>query len=145
MKLGNTTQKLSFPFCKLRYCPFDKPRNFANICQIKWNRIKSMKFETVQIYFLSDFSVCCHSEICYHGNLMQLLLLSIGFSTSHVPSFNLTTLQTPQSIKDTFSVDLDSVSWLNIYLIWIELNLNESWLQKQVLLNRCFYVVVTIR
>ena len=34
--------------------PFDKPRNFANIWHIKWNQIKSLKFETVQIHFLSD-------------------------------------------------------------------------------------------
>ena len=28
--------------------------NFANICQIKWNWMGSMKFETVRIHFLSD-------------------------------------------------------------------------------------------
>ena len=39
------------------------PENFANIWQIKWNWIRSMKFETVQIYFLSEFSVCCHPKI----------------------------------------------------------------------------------
>ena len=39
------------------------PENFANIWQIKWNWIRSMKFETVQIYFLSEFSVCCHPNI----------------------------------------------------------------------------------
>ena len=31
--------------------------------QIKWNWIRSMKFETVRIYFLSEFSVCCHPKI----------------------------------------------------------------------------------
>ena len=30
------------------------PEKFANIWQIKWNRIRSIKFETVQIHFLSD-------------------------------------------------------------------------------------------
>ena len=30
------------------------PVNFANILQIKWNWIRSMKFDTVQIHFLSD-------------------------------------------------------------------------------------------
>ena len=30
------------------------PENFANIWQIKWNRIISIKFETVQIHFLSN-------------------------------------------------------------------------------------------
>ena len=33
------------------------PENFANIWQIKWNWIRSIKFETVQIHFLSEFSV----------------------------------------------------------------------------------------
>ena len=28
--------------------------NFANICQIKWTWIRSMKFEAVRIHFLSD-------------------------------------------------------------------------------------------
>jgi len=30
------------------------PENFANIWQIQWNWIGSMKFETVQIHFLRD-------------------------------------------------------------------------------------------
>ena len=30
------------------------PEAFANIWQMKWNRIRSIKFETVQIHFLSD-------------------------------------------------------------------------------------------
>ena len=30
------------------------PENFANIWQIKWNWIRSTKFDTVQIHFLSD-------------------------------------------------------------------------------------------
>ena len=30
------------------------PENFPNIWQIKWNCISSMKFETVQLHFLSD-------------------------------------------------------------------------------------------
>ena len=51
----NTTYKLSFPFCKLRSCSFgfNTWNNVANIWQIKWNGIKSMKFETVRIHFLS--------------------------------------------------------------------------------------------
>ena len=40
------------------------PENFANIWQIKWNWIwQSIKFETVRIFFLVTFSVCCHWEI----------------------------------------------------------------------------------
>ena len=60
----NTTQKVSFPFSKLGYGPFGfNPENFTNIWQIKWNWIRSMKFETLQIYFLSEFWVCCHPKI----------------------------------------------------------------------------------
>ena len=55
-------QKVYF-FCKLRYGPFRlNPENLANIWQIKWNWIRSMKFETVRIYFFSEFSVCCHPK-----------------------------------------------------------------------------------
>ena len=57
-------KKFLFSFSKLRYVPFEfNPENFANIWQIKWNWIRSMKFETVRIYFLSEFSVCCHPKI----------------------------------------------------------------------------------
>ena len=49
----NTTWKFSFPVCKLRSCPFGfNTRNVANIWQIKWNGIKSMKSETVRTHFL---------------------------------------------------------------------------------------------
>ena len=73
MKLPNFTNQLygvnehkkgSFSFSKLRYGPFGfNPENFANIWQIKWNRIRSMKFETVRIHFQSEFSVRCHPKI----------------------------------------------------------------------------------
>ena len=33
---------------------YSNPTNFATIWQIKWNWMRSMKFETVQIHFLSD-------------------------------------------------------------------------------------------
>ena len=57
-------KKFLFSFSKLRYGPFEfNPENFANIWQIKWNWIRSMKFETVRIYFLSEFSVCSHPKI----------------------------------------------------------------------------------
>ena len=39
------------------------PENFANIWQIKWNWIRSIKFEIVRIHFLSDFQFGCHQEI----------------------------------------------------------------------------------
>ena len=35
-------------------------------------------FETVRIHFLRDDLICCRLEICYHGNVTQLLLLSFG-------------------------------------------------------------------
>ena len=63
-RLLNKTQKVSFSFSKLWYGPLGFNReNFANIWQIKWNWIISMKFETVRIYFFSEFSFCCHRKI----------------------------------------------------------------------------------
>ena len=52
-----------------RYGPKD---NFAKICQIKWNWIRSVNFEVVRIdFFKSDFigffSVI--QKFCYHGNV----------------------------------------------------------------------------
>ena len=50
--VGEHNTKVSFSLSKLRYGPFGfNPRTFANIWQIKWNWIRSMKFETVQINF----------------------------------------------------------------------------------------------
>ena len=58
------TKSFFFSFFKLRYGSFEFNReNFANIWQIKWNWIRSMKFETVRIYFLSELSVCCHLKL----------------------------------------------------------------------------------
>ena len=57
-------KKFLFSFSKLRYGFFEfNPENFAKIWQIKWNWIRSMKFETMQIYFLCEVSVCCHPKI----------------------------------------------------------------------------------
>ena len=39
------------------------PQNFANICQIKWNWIRSMKFETVRIRWRFRFTVT--QKFCY--------------------------------------------------------------------------------
>ena len=44
-----------------RYGPIE---NFAKICQIKWNWIRSVKFETVRIDFLSDFIGLLSSKNC---------------------------------------------------------------------------------
>ena len=56
----NTTQKCSLSFSKLRNRPFGfNPRKFRQIWRIKWNWIRSMKFETARIYLLSDV----HPEI----------------------------------------------------------------------------------
>ena len=38
--------------------------NFANICQMKWNWMGSMKFETVRIHFLSDVFCLLSSKNC---------------------------------------------------------------------------------
>ena len=56
MESVNTTQKLSFSFSKLNTVLSDSTwENFTNICQMKWNWMGSMKFET--------FSGCCHPKI----------------------------------------------------------------------------------
>ena len=58
-----TRQKVSFSFSKLRNGTFGfNPENFANIWQIKWHWIRSKKFDTVRLYLLSEFSVCCHPK-----------------------------------------------------------------------------------
>ena len=63
-ELVNATQKVSFSLSKLRYGPFGfNLENFANIRQSEWNRIRSMKFETARIYFLSEFSGCRHPKV----------------------------------------------------------------------------------
>ena len=55
------------------------PDNFAKILQIKLNGIRSMKFEKVQIHFLSDvFALLSSRKFFYDGNVTQRLLLSIG-------------------------------------------------------------------
>ena len=62
--VGEHNTKIFFSFSKLTYGPFGfNPENFANIWQIKWNWLRSMKFETVRIHFLSDVLVCCHPQI----------------------------------------------------------------------------------
>ena len=46
------------------------PDNFPKILQIKWNEIRSMKFEKVQIHFLSDVFVLLSSrKFFYDGNV----------------------------------------------------------------------------
>ena len=46
------------------------PDNFTKILQIKWNGIRSMKFEKVQIHFLSDVFVLLSSrKFFYDGNV----------------------------------------------------------------------------
>ena len=55
MELVNTTQMFVFLFRNLdTVLLYSTPENFANIWQIKWNWMRSMKFETVQIHFSSD-------------------------------------------------------------------------------------------
>ena len=57
MELVNTAQEISFNFLLLNsdtVLSDSTPDNFAKILQVKWNWIRSMKFETVRIHFLSD-------------------------------------------------------------------------------------------
>ena len=61
MELVNKAQKFSLSFSQLRYGPSRfNPRQFrqeatTKILIQKWNWIRSMKFETVRIHFLSAF------------------------------------------------------------------------------------------
>ena len=52
-----------FPLLSLDTVLSDSTRgNFANICQIKWNWIRSMKFKAVRIHFLIDVFVLLSSK-----------------------------------------------------------------------------------
>ena len=75
---------VSFSFSKLWYGPFGfNPENFANIWQIKWKWIRSRKFETVRIYFFSEFSVCSHPKILQPWQPDVKRLLSTDGSISY--------------------------------------------------------------
>ena len=69
IRLSGWTRHKNFHFLFQHVQNFDtvltnsNPENFANIWQIKWNWIRSMKFVTVWIHFLGTFLVCCHPEI----------------------------------------------------------------------------------
>ena len=46
------------------------PENYAIIWQIEWNLIRSSKFETVRIHFLSDvFVFNVIQKFSHHGNV----------------------------------------------------------------------------
>ena len=54
--------------CRFLFVNLDNDRygpkeNFAKICQIKWNWIRSVKFEIVRIDSQVTLSVCCHPKI----------------------------------------------------------------------------------
>ena len=57
------TQKLSLSFPNLDNHRYGPKENFAKICQIKWNWIRSVKSEIVRIDFEVTLSVCCHPNI----------------------------------------------------------------------------------
>ena len=82
MESVNTTQKLSFSFSKLNTVLSDSTwENFTNICQIKWNWMGSMKFETVRIHFLSDVFGLLSSK-----NFATMTTWRNDFSFSLIPS-----------------------------------------------------------
>ena len=62
------------------------PEYFANIWQIKWNWISSIKFETVQIHFLSEFWFVVIQKFCYRGNKKKDFS-SLLFSLDQCPVF----------------------------------------------------------
>ena len=53
---GNTKQQFPFSFPELFNTVLSNstPKKFANIWRIKWDGINAIKFEAVQIHFLSD-------------------------------------------------------------------------------------------
>ena len=62
------------------------PENFPNIWQIKWNWIRSMKFETVQLHFLSDVFGLVWSRnfatmVTWRNNFSSLLANTIIISS----------------------------------------------------------------
>ena len=71
----NKTQTLSFAFSKLSYGSFGF--NLRKFRQIKWHWIRSMKFEAVQIHFLSDFFGLLSSKNFATTAMWQRLLPSI--------------------------------------------------------------------
>ena len=72
MELVNTTQMFLFLFLNLdMVLLYSTPEHFANIWQIKWNWMRSVKFETVQIPFLKwCFQFVVDQKLRYHGNVM---------------------------------------------------------------------------
>ena len=64
---------------------FNASYTFQSLVSFWWNWIRSMKFETVQIQFLSDVFGLYMQRFCYHGNVTQRLLLSI-----HSPQWTVT-------------------------------------------------------
>ena len=79
-------QKFSFSFSILRYGPFGfNPENFANNWQIEWNWTRSMKFETVQIHFLSDVFGLLSSRILpwQHDVMTSPLVILISQYSLH--------------------------------------------------------------
>ena len=51
MERVNTTKKLSISFLNLDDHRYGQKENFAKICQIEWNWMRSAKFEIVRIHF----------------------------------------------------------------------------------------------
>ena len=71
----NTTQKVYFCFSKLRYGPFGlNPENFANIWQIEWSWIRSMKFQWVKWIFSLLSSKNVATMATWRNDFFSLLL-----------------------------------------------------------------------
>ena len=64
-----TTDKWNIQFSRPHYGVGENntKRNLENFAnnqrQIKWNWIRSIKFQTARIYFWNEFSVCCYRKI----------------------------------------------------------------------------------
>ena len=129
----NTTQTFSFSFSKLRYNPFGStPEKFANIWQIKWNWIRSKKFETVRIYFLNEFSVYLYPKILlpWQRDVTTSLLYGLTIhklSTICLNSAFPSSILTPRTSLNQSSIPI-SWSWLLLLLLLLLIDSEEGYL-----------------
>ena len=90
----NTTQRCLFRLLNSDTLLSDSTRgNFASICQIKWNWIRSMKFEAVRIHFLSEVFALLSSKnfatMATWRNDFSSLLISLMNNWWHKNYYNM--------------------------------------------------------
>ena len=112
----NRTQKFSCSFSKLRYGPLNStPENFANIWQIKWNWIRSMKFETVRIHVFGSLS---------SRNFATMATWRIDFSSPYWHNIRHNKLNLSKMANSRGSERFRYAVCFHCILLW---NLEEDW------------------